>query len=352
MTETAADQAATREALTYPIEPIPQAGQTLQVAPGVHWLRMPLPFDLNHINLWLLQDCEGWTLVDTGMQTPEIASIWQSQFSGLMGSRPAHRVICTHMHPDHVGMAGWLTDHFGCRLWMSRLEYLTCRVLVADTGRTAPAEGVSFYASLGWSAEELEKYKVRFGGFGKLVYALPNSYRRVADGEEIAIGGHVWRAVMGRGHSPEHLCLYCPDLELLISGDQVLPRISSNVSVFPTEPDADPLTDWLQSLAAIKPRVPADVLVLPAHNEPFHGLHTRIDRLIATHERRLEQLREALQTPRTAVEILGVLFRRPVTGDSLMMASGEAVAHLNCLIHRGLVGRETDSTGINRYVAI
>ena len=338
--------------LTYPIQPAPEAGQTAEIAPGVHWLRMPLPFGISHINLWALREHDGWTLVDTGMQTPEVGSIWQDLFSGLMDSRPAERVICTHMHPDHVGMAGWLTDRFECRLWMTRLEYLTCRVLVADTGREAPAEALRFYATLGWSHEALEQYKVRFGGFGKLVYRLPDSYRRIEDGEELMIGERTWRAVVGRGHSPEHLSLYCEELALLISGDQVLPRISSNVSVFPTEPDADPLTDWLTSLASIKARVPDNVLVLPAHNEPFRGLHARIDQLIDTHESRLDRLQEALRTPASAVDTLNVLFRRKLSGDSLMMATGEAVAHLNCLMRRGRIGKDTDSSGVFRYFAV
>ncbi|MDB6100244.1 MAG: zinc metallohydrolase, glyoxalase family [Gammaproteobacteria bacterium] len=338
--------------LTYPLQPAPQPGETREVAPGVYWLRMPLPFRLNHINLWVLQDDDGWTLVDTGMHTSQSASTWQSVISGLMASRPAVRVICTHMHPDHVGMAGWLARQFDCRLWMTRLEYMTCRVLVGDTGREAPAEALRFYSGLGWSSQALNHYKSRFGSFGKMVFPLPESYRRVEDGEHIVIGGRLWHAVVGRGHSPEHLCLYCPELKLLISGDQVLPRISSNVSVFPTEPDADPLSEWLESLASIKSQIPDDVLVLPAHNEPFHELHFRIDELIATHQRRLESLYAALSTPRGAMDILKVIFRRELTGDLLLMGSGEALAHLNWLIRRGRVRREFDADGVARFQAI
>ncbi len=166
------------------------------------------------------------------------------------------RVIVTHMHPDHIGMAGWITRKFGCRLWITRLEYLMCRVLSADTGREAPEDALRFYRAAGWDQDALDTYQSRFGGFGKALHALPDSFRRLTDGEEIAIGDHVWRVVVGNGHSPEHACLYCPALKLMISGDQVLPRISSNVSVFPTEPDGDPLRDWLTSLARIKTRVP------------------------------------------------------------------------------------------------
>jgi glyoxylase-like metal-dependent hydrolase (beta-lactamase superfamily II) len=314
------------------------------------WLRMPLPFaGLNHINVWALEDDAGWTLADTGMQTADTASYWQQAFAGALARRPVRRVICTHMHPDHIGMAGWLTRQFDCRLWTTRLEYLTCRVLVADTGREAPPDGLRFYHAAGWDEEALAAYKARFGGFGKAVYTLPDSYRRIVDGEELNIGGRVWRAVIGRGHSPEHLCLHCPTLRVLISGDQVLPRITSNVSVFPTEPEANPLEEWLESLAAIRGRVPDEVLVLPSHNEPFRGLHARLAALIDGHEQRLARMHEELTQPKRAVDVFGVLFRRRVGADMLIMATGESVAHLNCLVARHQAVREIDPSGVAWY---
>lgn len=341
---------ASPEAMAYPFGAVPEPGQALQIAPGVLWLRMRLPMKaLNHINVWALEDGHGWTLVDTGMQTPDTVADWQRAFAGALAGRPVTRVICTHMHPDHIGMAGWLTRQHDCRLWTTRLEYVTCRMLVADTGREAPADGVRFYHAAGWDDAALEHYRARFGGFGKAVYALPDSYRRVVDGEALAVGDCIWRAVVGRGHSPEHLCLHCPELRLLISGDQVLPRITSNVSVFPTEPDADPLAEWLASLASIKQRVTDDVLILPSHNEPFLGLHARLHALIEGHEQRLARLATELATPRRAVDVFGLLFRRHVGVDMLSMATGESVAHLNCLIIRGLVVRELDTAGVAWY---
>lgn len=336
--------------LSYPFATPPGAGEAQEVAPGVLWLRMALPMaGLNHINVWALADGDGWTLVDTGMQTADTAANWQSALAGVLAPRPVKRVICTHMHPDHIGMSGWLTRQHACRLWTTRLEYITCRMLVADTGREAPADGVRFYRSAGWDDAALEHYKARFGGFGKAVHALPDSYRRVVDGEELTIGRTLWRAVIGRGHSPEHLCLYAPDLKVLISGDQVLPRISSNVSVFPTEPDADPLREWLESLAAIKGRVPDEVLVLPSHNEPFRGLHARLAALIDGHERRLVRVLGELAQPKRAIDVFGALFRRPVGLEMLGMATGESIAHLNCLFGRGVALREPDAAGVLWY---
>lgn len=353
MQQHASDSGPAPCALEYPFESAPAPGQATTVAPGVLWLRMPLPMaGLNHINLWALEDAAGWTLVDTGMQTSQTTTHWQSAFAGPLRGPQVVRVICTHMHPDHVGMAGWLTRQYDCRLWMTRLEYLTCRTLVADTGREAPADGVRFYRAAGWEEAALEHYRTRFGGFGKAVSTLPDSYRRVIDGEELTIGSRSWQAVVGRGHSPEHLCLHCPQLKILISGDQVLPRITSNVSVFPTEPDANPLNEWLESLAAIKRRVPDDVLVLPSHNLPFRGLHARLDELIAGHEERLAQLHAVLASPRRAVDVFGVLFRRPVGVEMMSMATGESVAHLNCLIGRGLAARECDAAGVTWYRSI
>ena len=350
MRDSSHEPASVTAELTYPFAAAPAPGHTQRVAPGLLWLRMPLPFSgLDHINLWALEEASGWTLVDTGMQTPDTAAHWQQAFAGSLAGRPATRVICTHMHPDHVGMAGWLTRQYDCRLWMTRLEYLTCRVLVADTGREAPPDGVRFYHAAGWDAAALAAYEARFGAFGKAVHALPDSYRRIVDGEELLIGGRMWRAVIGRGHSPEHLCLHSPELRVLISGDQVLPRITSNVSVFPTEPDANPLQEWLESLASIAQRVPDDVLVLPAHNEPFHGLHARLAALIKGHEERLARMHEELSTPRRAVDVFGVLFRRRVGADMLIMATGESVAHLNCLIARRVAVRELDSAGVAWY---
>ena len=338
--------------LLYPFAAPPAVGKVIEVAPGVVWMRMPLPIVLNHINVWGLEDGNGWAVVDTGMKTDETLTAWREIFANTTEHRPLTRVFGTHMHPDHIGMAGWLTRKFNCSLWMTQLEYLNCRVLTADTGREAPEDGVTFYRRAGWSDEAIEKYQARFGNFGKRIHALPESYRRIRDGEEIRIGANIWRVIVGTGHSPEHACLYCAELKLLISGDQVLPRISSNVSVHPTEPDADPMDEWLASLAKVKREVPDDVLVLPAHNDCFRGLHARLDYLATSQERTLDRLRKTIQKPKRVVEVFTALFGRSIdaTDASLLnLATGESVACLNYLLHRGEVKRELDSTGVAWY---
>lgn len=338
--------------LEYPFEAGPEVGQSIEVAAGVHWIRMPLPMALNHINVWAIEDGEGWTIVDTGMRTDETLAAWRRLFAGAKDPRPLKRVIGTHMHPDHIGMSGWLTRKFNCRLWMTQLEYLNCRVLTADTGREAPEDAVAFYRRAGWSPAAVENYQARFGNFGKYIYALPESYRRIEDGERIQIGAHTWRVIVGKGHSPEHACLYCEELKVLISGDQVLPKISSNVSVHPTEPDANPMRDWLETLDKIKREVPDDVLVLPSHNDCFKGLHARIDYLVTAQKRTLERLSKTLQEPKRVVDAFVSLFGRSIDdtdGGLLSLATGESIACLNYLLHLGEIRCVLGADEVLRY---
>ncbi len=321
----------------------------MQVASGINWLRMPLPFALGHINLWLLEDGDGWAIVDTGVCTEETQAVWDRTLIEGMEGRPVTRLIVTHLHPDHAGCAGWLANKLGVELLMSREEYLLCRLLVSDTGRSAPRAGIRFYKAAGYSQESLDTYQQRFGSFGKYVSPLPESYRRLQDGDVLAIGANEWEIVVGRGHSPEHACLYCADLNLLISGDQLLPTISSNVSVHPTEPAANPLSDWLISLRHLRDRVPEDIVVLPAHGKPFRGAHARLGQLIHEHETGLTALRKMCKEPKRAVDVFPALFKAKITGSNLMFATGESIAHLNYLLDIGQMTLDTDADGVNWY---
>jgi glyoxylase-like metal-dependent hydrolase (beta-lactamase superfamily II) len=325
------------EALVYPVEPPPLGGFT-EVAPGVHWIRLPLAGPLGHINVWALQDAAGWTLVDTGVGSDASIAAWERLLREPPFAGPLQRVIVTHMHPDHVGMAGWFTRRFGVALWMTRLEYLSCRVAASDTGREPPPDALRFYREAGWNDDALAAYGARFGRFGRHIQPMPDSYRRLREGESLRIGGTEWTVVLGNGHSPEHACLYAPARGLLISGDQVLPRISSNVSVQPMEPGADPMADWMASLHKLRERVPGDVLVLPSHNDCFRGLHARLAQLRDGQLQAFASLRAALAEPKRVIDVFPALFRRPIDpadASLLGMATGETVACLNHLLARG-----------------
>lgn len=335
--------------VTYEFDKKPGHGETQKVADGVHWLRMPLPMALEHINLWLLEEDAGWAVVDTGIDTDTSRDIWRRTIATVMRNKPIDHVVVTHLHPDHVGCAGWLVDEFGVDLWMSREEYLLCRILVADTGKIAPQEGVRFYKAAGFAEEALERYIKLFGFFGKYVAPLPEAYRRLIDGEKLQFAGHEWEVVVGRGHSLEHACLFDETRNLFISGDQLLPTISSNVSVYPTEPLANPLRDWLESLRHLKNKLPEDVLVLPAHGKPFRGAHQRLDELTKEHTDGLEALYELCAQPRRAVDVFPALFKGRVTEGNMIMAAGESVAHLNYLVAAGELDKSTDGNGVLWY---
>lgn len=329
----------------------PAPGRAVQVAEGVLWLRFAMPMALDHVNVWAIRDGAGWTVVDTGLALPDTIEAWEAALAGPLEGLPVVRLICTHMHPDHIGLAGWLCARFQAPLLMSRLEYVTARMLLADTG-PAPEESVAFYRAAGWSEDQIEGYRTRYGLFGKAVRPMPPMFTRLGDGDAIGIGGDAWRVVVGSGHSPEHVCLLRERDDLFISGDQLLPRISSNVSVWPTEPMADPLKDWLDSLEALKDRIPPGALVLPSHGEPFRGAHPRLDALIRGHAVALRRLERTLAERKRTVDVFTSLFGRSVGEGVLGMATGEAIAHLNYLEAQGRIRRTRDANGVDWWTRI
>lgn len=316
--------------LDYPFgERAPESGGTIEVAPGVEWVRLPVPGSLKHINVWLVEEDGGVAVIDTGLPLDTCKDAWRSVLAG----RTVTRVIVTHMHPDHLGLAGWLTAKFDVRLWMTRGEYLTARLLVADARDKPPEPVVAMWRGAGWSEAQIEAgVNKGWGNFARGVHRLPDGYVRVQAGDRVGR----WRAVIGSGHCPEHLCLVDDDAKVMIAGDQVLPRISSNVSLTMIEPEGDPLGEWLESLARFRTELSDDLLVLPAHGAPFRGLHARLDALVDGHEKQLARLEDRLrEAPRRAIDCFGVMFARPIDDGLLGMATGETLAHLRWLERRG-----------------
>ncbi|MGE0388106.1 MAG: MBL fold metallo-hydrolase [Gammaproteobacteria bacterium] len=339
-----------QDPLRYPYrDRIPAPGERVELAPGVFWLRMPMPGRLNHINVWLLRDGNGWMLVDTGINSDAVKGWWEKVFADQLEGLPVTRVLATHMHPDHAGLAGWLVQRWGAELWMSRTDFFMSRVMSGDRPNEAPEEAIRFFMRAGLSQSQIDAYKKRFGTFGQDMTRMPVGYRRVRDGEYIDIGGREWRAAFGHGHSPEHICLYCPELKLIIGGDQMLPRITPNVSVNPSEPRANPLKDWLESCQRLRELLPGNLLVLPAHEDLYYGLHERMTALIDYHEDALERLYDLCAEPRRPVDVFPVLFKNPVNEWTWFAATNEALAHIHCALERRMLKETVDEHGVVWY---
>ena len=341
--------------LDYPLgDLVPGPAARVEVAPGVWWLRMPLPFALNHTNLWLLRDAfagEGWTIVDTGAATGDTRELWQRLIADGLDGLPIRRVLCTHMHPDHLGMARTLTDRFDAPLWMTMGEYALARVLSAKLpGGDGESAAAHFKRNGAPEGPILEACRERGrGSFAALVPSMPTSFRRIRDHERIRIGERDWRVIVGAGHSPEHAALYCEADGLLISGDMVLPRISTNVSVFEIEPESNPVDWYLESLGRFDD-CRADTLVLPSHGLPFRNLHARLRQQRAHHEERLlEVMAACAKAPCSAADILPVMFKRELDPHQSTFALGEALGHLHALWYAGRLRRISGDDGVVRF---
>ncbi|WP_442594675.1 MBL fold metallo-hydrolase [Parapusillimonas sp. JC17] len=343
--------------LTYPFgDELPAAGHAMAVADGVRWIRMPLPFALDHINLWLLRDeidgREGWTVVDCGVSRDEVKEIWEQVFKNVLDGLPVLRVVVTHMHPDHVGLANWLCEKWDARLWMTMTDWSVARLWSRPAAEGSGPNGVSAAAHFArhglTDPDAQEQIRQRAGYYPSLVPDVPARYTRMMDGNRLQIGGREWKVIVGYGHAPEHASLYCDTLQLLISGDMVLPRISTNVSVFDYEPDGNPLPLYLNSLRAYDD-LPENTLVLPSHGRPFRGLHERIAQQHAHHAERLEEVLDACANPKSTADIVPVMFKRKLDLHQLTFAMGEALAHLHALYFDGKLRRQTGDDGVIRF---
>jgi len=341
-------------ALAYPYAKPPAPGTTVAIAPRMLWLRMPLPFALDHINLWLLDDGDtGYTLVDCGYGDQATRSLWERHFVTTLAGRPIRQMIATHCHPDHVGNAAWLEARFGVPIAMTHAEFLTAHAIANERGAYATDETVSLFRRHGMSEADLAALRGYGNRYRHGVPELPRTFDRLVDGDVRAGGGTAWTIVEGHGHSPEHASLHSAERGVLISGDMLLPTISTNVAVYAVEPDGDPLGRFLDSLAAFA-RLPADTLVLPSHGLPFRGIGPRVAELRAHHDARLaEVLQAARQTPSPigAADVVPVLFRRELDVHQRFFAMGEAIAHLNFLWHRATLERRVAADGSIRFAA-
>lgn len=342
--------------LHYPFgDQLPESGSTMEVAPGVRWIRMALPFALDHINLWLLRDQidgrDGWTVVDCCISKDETKAQWETIFATQLQGLPILRVVVTHMHPDHIGLAHWLCQRFDAPLWISATDYHVARLNTLGTSGNGGETAAAFFRQHGLlDPEALDKIRGRSSYYVNLVPSVPRSYVRMQDGDQLRIGGRKWRCISGYGHAPEHIALACEADKLLIGGDMMLPRISTNVSVYDGEPEANALQQFLDSLDKFLP-LAEDTLTFPAHGKPFKGLHVRVAQLHAHHREHLARVMQACASegPRTAADILPVLFTRKLDLHQTTFAMGEAIAHLHKLWFDGQLRRSRGEDGVLRF---
>jgi len=332
--------------LRYPFEDAPENGTAIEVAEGVLWARLPLPMKLDHVNVYALDDGDAWTVIDTGVSSRKTKAMWEGLFAGALQGKPVARVILTHHHPDHVGLAGWFVREHGAALFATRTAYLMARMLTLDVQETTPPETQRFYARSGMAPDVLQgRLAERPFNFADIVEPLPLGFERLQEGGSIQMGGRSWDIRIGNGHAPEHATFWSRDDNLVIAGDQILPSISPNIGVYATEPEADPLSDWLEACERLAGYAREDQLVLGGHKLPFTGLPFRMRQLIENHHGALERLLEHLETPKSAGECFMPLFKRSIGGGEYGLALVEAVAHVTHLYKAGQVTRELRADG-------
>ncbi len=330
----------------FPWETPPAEGEAIEVGEGALWMRLPLPMKLDHVNVYAFEDDNGWTIVDTGFDTSRTRKIWQTLLAGPLGGKPVARIIVTHHHPDHVGLAGWFQRDHGATLITTRTSWLFARMLLLDEQMVPVDETLAYWRSAGMDEEVFEERRTqRPFNYVDIVADMPLGFSRVKEGDVIHFGGRDWDVRIGNGHAPEHATFWSRDCDLVLGGDQLLATISPNLGVYATEPEADPVGDWLESCERLAPFARASHLVLPGHKLPYRGLPTRMRQLVDNHHTALARLLDHLAEPRTAVECFPVLYRRRIGAGEYGLALVEAVGHLNHLLHTGEVTRTRREDG-------
>jgi glyoxylase-like metal-dependent hydrolase (beta-lactamase superfamily II) len=336
--------------LVYPYKDYPEAGKPVQVAEHIYWVSTPLPFRLRAINAYLIEEREGWTVIDCGYGKDEVRKQWELVWASHMKDKPVTRVVVTHFHPDHVGNAGWFQERWGVRPHMSETEWAFANLGAKGLNTDDIDRRAVFYAKHGLPKEMIEQFQREVFRFPLGCPSVPDSYTRLKEGDVMTIAGREWKVMIGRGHSPEHVCLYSEDLGVMAAGDQILPEISPNVSVWHIEPEADSLADFLATMKRFRPALRKDTLVLPSHRKPFRGVHDRFDELEHHHELRLaEVLRATGPAGITAGDLMPLIFPGNLDGHQIGFGMHEALAHLNYLMHRGQLVRRTDAQGVERF---
>jgi glyoxylase-like metal-dependent hydrolase (beta-lactamase superfamily II) len=336
--------------IKYLTDHVPEPGEVYEITPGIQWIRMPLPFQLNHINLWLLEEEDGWALVDTGINDDRTKQLWRDIFGRVLNGKPLTKLICTHAHPDHIGLGGWIHEEYGAELIITREEWTFGR-MVSTGGLKDKKSYDNFFLRIGCDEADLDEYGAHIMTADKLYCDVPHRYQRMREGEPVMIGGKSWQVIIGLGHSLEHACLYSEELNVLIGGDQVLPKITPTIMVHAHEPEANPLLDFLESNEKLR-HLLENVIILPSHNFPFRGLHTRLDYYIAHHEERLDTVLAACEEARSGVEVAKTLFPQDLDFHGKFFATGEAMAHIRYLENEGKLKRRNDADGVERYQRI
>ncbi len=338
--------------IRYPFEEPPASGEALEVAEGVLWLRLPLPMALDHVNVFAFDDGDSWAILDTGFDTRKSRAIWAAVLSGPLRGKPVGRVIVTHYHPDHIGLAGWFVAR-GAALATTRTSWILARMLTLDVQPVPTAETLAFYRRSGMDPTLLEQRKTeRPFNFADCVHSLPAGYDRIVEGQEISLGGRRWITRIGHGHAPEHATFWSLEDNLVIGGDQLLPSISPNLGVYANEPEADPVAEWLASCHRFAEFANEDHFVFGGHKLPFIGLPTRLRQLIENHVGALGRLVDHLEEPKRGGECFLPLFKREIGAGEYGMALAETIAHLNHLHQTGRARRFLGEDGAYLWQAV